>query len=381
VRDRLLRSLVRGDIPAYTDFTVRWETTDHTDGTDEHRKDSTLVDTSKLSSWCHFRVQTYPSANWVLLTGRHPVLVDSGYGSDSQALLGELNAANMAPVTLSLVVNTHWRSDHVGGNYVLQHQYGVPIAAARADASAINARDRQACLARWLDQPVEPYHVDQPLDPGDRLLGGEAEWQVIATPGHTRTHLSLFQPDEGLLIVGDALHDDDVGWINLVLDGPEALDDALRTVEAIATLQVRCALSGHGPLITDPPAACARAHERYTKMRRDPTRAAWHALKRIFAFALMIHDGLALDQVDSYLVQSAWLTDHAKSVFQTAPSILAKDLLTEMRRIGAVMERDGRLYPTTSYRRPVPGWRREAGYPEAWTWWGNGAAHPEHGRL
>jgi len=33
---------------------------------------------------------------------------------------------------------------------------------------------------------------------------GDAEWQVISTPGHTPGHLCLWQPDERLLIAGDA---------------------------------------------------------------------------------------------------------------------------------------------------------------------------------
>src|SRR4051812_32730945 len=128
------------------------------------------MDTLKLPSWCHFLIQAYPSANLVLLTGSHPVLVDSGYGSDSHTILRQLDAAGTPPATLNLIVNTHWHSDHVGGNHNLQHQYRVPIAAARSDALAVNTRDQQACLAAWLDQPVEPYRVDHLLDPGDNRL-------------------------------------------------------------------------------------------------------------------------------------------------------------------------------------------------------------------
>jgi glyoxylase-like metal-dependent hydrolase (beta-lactamase superfamily II) len=267
---------------------------------------------------------------------------------------------------LELVVNTHWHSDHVGGNHRLQHDYGVPIVADRRDAVAVNARDPQACLAVWLDQPIEPYCVDLPLDPGDRLFAGNAEWQVIATPGHTPNHLSLFQPDEGILIVGDALHDDDVGWINLALDGPRALDDALQTVDVLAALPIRFAFSGHGPAITEPAAAIARARGRYEKMRADPARTAWHGMKRIFAYALMIFDGLPVAEIDAYLLRRAWLVDHAKNVLRTDPETLVRNLLREMRRIGAIIERDGKLYPTTAYRRPDPRWRRQAGFPAEW---------------
>ena len=38
---------------------------------------------------------------------------------------------------------------------------------------------------------------------------GDADWEVVRTPGHTPGHLALWQPDERLLVVGDALSDYD----------------------------------------------------------------------------------------------------------------------------------------------------------------------------
>jgi hydroxyacylglutathione hydrolase len=324
------------------------------------------MDTLIGPSWVHFLPQAYPSASVILLTGSRPVLVDTGYGSDSGALLAQLEATGTPASALGLVVNTHWHSDHVGGNYCLQHDYHIPIAAARPDALAVNARDPQACLAVWLDQAIEPYRVDEPLDAGGRLQAGEAEWQILATPGHTPTHLSFFQPDEGILIVGDALHEDDVGWINLACDGGQALDDALRTVEQLAALRVRFAFSGHGPAIADPPAAFDRARGRYEKMRNDSVRAAWHGMKRIFAYALMIYDGIPVEEVEKYLLKRAWLVENARRVLHIDPETLARDLLVEMKRIGATVEREGKLYPTTPYRRPAVGWRRQPGFPGEW---------------
>ena len=68
---------------------------------------------------------------------------------------------------------------------------------------------------------------------GQILPLGAAEWQVIATPGHTPGHLCLWQPDEQLLIVGDALSDYDVGWVNLALDGPDVNRDPLERAKGI----------------------------------------------------------------------------------------------------------------------------------------------------
>src|SRR5437588_568526 len=115
----------------------------------------TSLSVPDLPGWVRFLPRPFPSANLILLTGARPVLVDSGYGSDADAT--EQLVAAVVPISqLSLVINTHWHSDHVGGNHRLQSIHRVPVAAARADAEAINHRAPHACLAEWLDQPVEP---------------------------------------------------------------------------------------------------------------------------------------------------------------------------------------------------------------------------------
>ncbi|WP_217912742.1 MBL fold metallo-hydrolase [Miltoncostaea marina] len=318
-----------------------------------------------LPPWLRMLRIGYPSANVVVTTAGRRVLFDSGYGSDAGRLPAALAQAGAPADALELVVNTHWHSDHVGGNAALQRRHGIPVAAEAGDAEAVNRCDRAACMAEWLDQPVERYRVDVPLRPGDRLRAGPADWEVLSTPGHTPRHLSFHQPDERVLVLGDALHDDDVGWIDVALDGPAAIDAALRTVVSLAALAPRVALSGHGPVMADPPRAFAAAHARYERMRADPQRAAWHAMKRILAFALMIRDGVALDELDAYLVASPWLAGHAARVFATTPEALAADLLAEMRRAGAVEERDGRLRCRTPSHPPPPEWARPAP-PRGW---------------
>jgi hydroxyacylglutathione hydrolase len=318
-----------------------------------------------LPDWVRFVPRPFPSSNLVLLTGPTPVMLDSGFGSDAGEIGELLGAAGLAVSQLALLLNSHWHSDHSGGNAWLQ-ALGLPIAAARMDGEAVNRRDPSACDAEWLDQPVEQYHVDVLLNGGDRLRAGQADWEVLATPGHTPHHLSFYQPDEEVLLLGDALHADDVGWINLALDGAGAIAVALQTVERLAALPARHCLSGHGPPITDPPGAFARAQSRYERMLADPSRAAWHAMKRIFAYALMISGGMPLDGVADYLTSRAWLIDHATRVLDVTPELLAEELLAEMRRAKAVVERDGVLRAATPHTPPVPGWRHGPGAPRNW---------------
>jgi glyoxylase-like metal-dependent hydrolase (beta-lactamase superfamily II) len=113
-----------------------------------------------MPSWLTWWQRPFPDANTLLLPGRQPALIDSGFVGHAQetAAWARAKAGDVA-----LVVNTHWHSDHVGGNALLQAQ-GAAIAAGAPEAEAISRRDPGCCAAEYLDQPVAPYTVDLALD-------------------------------------------------------------------------------------------------------------------------------------------------------------------------------------------------------------------------
>ena len=258
-----------------------------------------------LPAWVTFRHRPFPDANLVLLQGRQPALIDSGFVGHAHQTAAWVRRHTARAM---LVVNTHWHSDHVGGNSLLQAM-GAGIAASAPDAQAINRRDPGCCVAEYLDQPVAPYTVDEPLDDGQVLRLGDADWEVLSTPGHAPGHISLWQPDERILIAGDALSDYDVGWVNRTLDGPEAATTALASLQRLAHLAPRVLLPSHGPIPINPNAAFANALSRAQRLVDDPADLLWHGARRIFAFALMIRNGIPTHEVERYLHTQAWLTD------------------------------------------------------------------------
>ncbi|MEU2740748.1 MBL fold metallo-hydrolase [Streptomyces sp. NPDC007095] len=129
----------------------------------------------------------FPDADLLLLHGRQPALVDSGFvgHAEDTAAWARAHAGDVG-----LVVNTHWHSDHVGGNALLQAG-GAGIAAGAPEADAVARGDPGCCAAEYLDQPVSPYTVDTALDDGQVLRLGDADREVVHTPGHTPGHLAL----------------------------------------------------------------------------------------------------------------------------------------------------------------------------------------------
>jgi glyoxylase-like metal-dependent hydrolase (beta-lactamase superfamily II) len=77
-----------------------------------------------LPDWLDYRPRLFPSCNFAWLRGRQPVLVEGGFGTDLEATLALL------PDEPALVFNTHWHSDHVGGNAGLANRFGMPISCA-----------------------------------------------------------------------------------------------------------------------------------------------------------------------------------------------------------------------------------------------------------
>lgn len=320
-----------------------------------------------LPDWLHFFQRRYPSANMVLVKGRRPILVDSGFGSDQAETEFLLQQAGTPAHRLDLIVNTHYHTDHVGGNHALQARYHLPIATHRWEAQLVNQRNSEVGSALWLGQPVEGYRVQRTLMEGDELDTGEAVLQVLHTPGHTLGHISLYAPKERILICGDAVYADDVAWINIFREGAGALLYQMETLERLAQLPLIAACSGHGPLLEKPLAAIDAARRRYEKWLNSPEKLGWHSCKRILAFALMFHDGIAEAEIRPYLQQQLWLHDIAQTYFNRPAADFIEPLLDEMLRSGAAAWRSGKLVALTPYTIPPANWAQSPTTPLEWT--------------
>jgi glyoxylase-like metal-dependent hydrolase (beta-lactamase superfamily II) len=320
-----------------------------------------VVSEDELADWVCWQPRPFPDANLLLLSGARSVLVDAGFVGHAEQTREWAEA--QAGERVGMVVNTHWHADHVGGNAALQ-AVGAEIAASAPDAEAVARRDPGCCLAEYLDQPVAPYTVDRSLEDAQVLRAGQADWQVVRTPGHTPGHLSLWQPEDGLLAVGDALSDYDVGWIASALDGPEAAATAVASLERLDALRPRVLLPAHGHMPNDPAAALIKARGRAQRLVDDPAGAVWYGARRIFSYALMIRGGLPVEDVEDYLLARSWLTDAAGQLGRTAPE-LAAELVESMRRSGAVVEQDHRLRAAAEHT-PVEPETLDVSWPRAW---------------
>jgi hydroxyacylglutathione hydrolase len=111
----------------------------------------------------------------------------------------------------------------VGGNAGLANRFWMPIAASVTEGSRVNAGDPESFGSAWLDQPVDPFHVDRLVEPGEMLDTGVVRLRVVPAAGHSLGQIALFEDRSRVLIAGDAILASDVAWINPFLDGAAAL--------------------------------------------------------------------------------------------------------------------------------------------------------------
>jgi glyoxylase-like metal-dependent hydrolase (beta-lactamase superfamily II) len=142
-------------------------------------------------------------------------LIDAGLPNSAGKILGYLRRLGYQPSDMKRILITHADMDHIGGLARLQAATGARVAAGEAEAEAIRAGDSSRSLSRngllgalmgavSLVAKPRPCPVDEILVDGQDLpiLGG---LRVLATPGHTPSHISLWQAERKLLFSGDSV--------------------------------------------------------------------------------------------------------------------------------------------------------------------------------
>ena len=273
------------------------------------------------------------------------VLVDTGHVNHAAQTLALVQAA-LAGRPLARVVNTHLHSDHCGGNATLQRAYGVPVSVPLGQAAAVRAWDEGALSYRATGQRMERFTVQQVLAPGELLLAGGREWQVIAAPGHDPHSVMLFDAAAGVLISADALWEYGFGVVFPEVAGEPGFDDVAAALDSIASLPVRLVIPGHGAPFTDVAAALVRARSRLAAFRADPDKHDRHAVKVLIKYHMMEERSQPLEALLRWacaapMLRELWARQLRTGVVTASPEQSVRGLLSDLVKGGALAIRDG----------------------------------------
>ncbi|ANF98103.1 MBL fold metallo-hydrolase [Paenibacillus bovis] len=200
-------------------------------------------------------------------------IVDPGPRSadNEQAWQHVLDTLGIPLPTIRSIVLTHHHPDHYGLSGWFQQQCGMPVwISERALAEANRSWSRGNTAASDLvhlfashGMPEEitsrlPAHLDsfvpqvvpQPevtfIQPGQMLEIGDRLWETIETSGHAAGHISFYQPEQRLMLCGDAVLPQISPNISLVPGSdPSPLESYLTGLRQLGQYEVDLAYPGH----------------------------------------------------------------------------------------------------------------------------------------
>jgi len=250
----------------------------------------------RLSTSCYAVTGLGYSAPWFVNAGfivgeQITLIVDTGANAAAASSIYGY-ALRAKPSNKLRAINTEKHFDHIGGNAFLKDR-GVeiwghkklqrreeefsleisefndgipsPIRRARNEANVFFSGAR-------LTLPDHLIDCDQHFELG----GGNVE--VLLTPGHTPTNLSIWVPRERVLFCGDCLVN---GYLPNLNDGaPEDWHIWLRSLDRIESLQASIVVPGHGAVARGAEVTGMLEFARETLLRalntgRSPTAAPW----------------------------------------------------------------------------------------------------------
>ncbi|PFY69960.1 MBL fold metallo-hydrolase [Bacillus wiedmannii] len=162
----------------------------------------------------------YPT---LLILNKELTLVDTGYINFLPLIEDAIVKHGYEMKNLKNIIITHYDDDHIGSLYNFKVKYPhINIIASEIESNYINGEIKSERLVQAEDMlqrmPIEEKEfgewfiqqlknirhisVDEKVCDGQMILNNEC--QIVATPGHTSGHISLYFPNLNCVITGDA---------------------------------------------------------------------------------------------------------------------------------------------------------------------------------
>jgi glyoxylase-like metal-dependent hydrolase (beta-lactamase superfamily II) len=218
----------------------------------------------KLSPSCYAVTGLGYSTPWFVNAGliagdEITLVVDTGANAAAAASLHGYAVA-IKPANRLLVVNTEKHFDHIGGNCFFQER-GIEIwghAKLRRTGEEFSSEvqefnDSIGNPVRRARHEAQAFFHGTKLTLPDHTVDQEQSWdlggcrvEILLTPGHTETNLSVWVPQERVLFSGDCLIHEYLP--NLEAGTAEDWCTWLCSLDRIESLRPMTVVPGHGPV-------------------------------------------------------------------------------------------------------------------------------------
>lgn len=171
------------------------------------------------------------------------VAVDPGSPKMRRSL--ERHLRGLSEGEIEKVVATHSHEEHVGNLEWLAERAGARVALTAATEALLRAPARLPWVRRIIiGQPPALRGPCERLN--EEIATRHGRLEVIPTPGHCDDHVALYDPEEKVLLAGDA-------FMGAYFSTPNADVDSrkwMETLERLAGLDIEILVEGHGHIHT-----------------------------------------------------------------------------------------------------------------------------------
>ena len=220
--------------------------------------------------------------NAYLILDEKLTLIDSGHPfEDSMSMLEHaIGKLGYGFKDIDYIVYTHPHIDHAGGGLNISNNYNKIIHISHAMATEqlvdfnedyqrfigltenfidIKGKGAPPELIREVkdffnkfyltDQPFG-LKIDKTVDNGEFLKLGKTQLQVLHTPSHTLSDISLYEPEQKLLFTGDFILERGSSLLSYLTQSD--VDNYLTSLKKVESLDLNMILTGHGNMVDNP---------------------------------------------------------------------------------------------------------------------------------
>ncbi len=231
-----------------------------------------------------------PPVNIYLIPGADGIMFDAGYGDKKtiRKVRDEIETLKLGyskkeeTFNISRILISHCHPDHFSGLKRLQKYLKIRIVLTKNQAKLIKNKKKyheafdgdsykdyliikkgirgkirslfERLLSHFIYRMVYRMtfitEVDELIENETQIIINGEKWEVIASPGHSSDHISLYNEEKGVLLSGDNILPSITTWL-----GPPNSDISayIKTIQHIQNLQnLNIILPAHGDIISDP---------------------------------------------------------------------------------------------------------------------------------
>ena len=284
----------------------------------------------------YFFQRGYLNANHFAYRSVHPVLIDTGYLGDWDATEAMLSRIGLDLGRTERIITTHTHCDHIGGNHQVQKRSGCAIALhPRGFQFMLDGDDRSPWWS-FFHQEAEFFQPTERLADGQVIQVGPHAFEVIHTPGHASDGLVLYHRPGHILLSSDALWENDFPVMTLAVEGENAIETMLASLNKIAALEVNRVFPGHGAPCDDFNTALKRAIARLERFCKDPQLVGWDLVKKILVYTLLMKGRMPRATFFQDLTATTWFPDTVNRYFSGDGQTVYDTVIAEFDRRGII---------------------------------------------